>query len=498
MSNTSNLRVRPAAVAGSFYPGKTEALRAEVTRLLAAVGDVNAPGKVLAAMAPHAGYVYSARFAAPVFSALAACDVDTVVIIGHDLGASAPGAMAVLSDVDAYETPLGQVPVDTAMVNALCKLPGVIIHNGIHAREHSIEIQLPFLQLVKPGAKILPVFIGDISVDNCRRFADALDATAAGRKLFLLASTDLSHYPSYDDAQRLDADTMALVSAMDVQGLCKRQAGKGVSSANTQTTMCATGGVVTALLWAQKHGANAVQILAKGNSGDAHGGDLKSVVGYASAIFVDTHAASTGKLADGDAAKVVPDAAPVAAPEFALSTAAQAELLKLARARITAQARRESWTYAAPAALPELQAPAAVFVTLTKHGELRGCIGTTVAREPLWTAVADAAFAAAFEDNRFSPLREDELKQLRVEISVLSPMQAVASAAEILPFKHGVLIRSGYHGGLFLPQVWEQLPDKEQFLSILCEHKAGLPGAAWRGKDVRLFIFTVFAFHEQQ
>lgn len=498
MTGGNSAAIRPAAVAGSFYPGKADALRKEVQRLLDNAGDVHPGGKVLGAMAPHAGYVYSARFSAPVFKVLGACEIDTVVIIGHDLGANAPGIVAVLSDVDAYETPLGQVPVDIAMVKALRDVPGIMIHNGIHAREHSIEVQLPFLQVVRPGVKIVPAFMGEVSVENSRRFVDALEKAAGGRRLFVLASTDLSHYPAYDDAIALDQTTMALVSAMDLQGLCDRQAGKGVNAPNTQTAICAAGGVITALTFAQKHGANEVKILAHGNSGDARGGDLASVVGYASAIFVDTRTTSAGKppAGAGVAAKAAPDAA--SAPEFALSAAAQAELLSLARKRISAEARREKWTYRPPAALTELQEPAAVFVTLTKDGQLRGCIGTTVAREPLWTAVEDAACAAAFEDNRFTPVQEDELKRLRVEISVLSPMQPVASADLVQPFKHGVLIRAGYNSGLFLPQVWEQLPDKEQFLSVLCEHKAGLPGDAWRRQDVKIFIFTVFAFHEQQ
>lgn len=489
--------VRAAAVAGSFYPGRADALRQEVQRLLDDAGEVNPGGKVLGAMAPHAGYVYSARFAAPVFKALSACEIDTMVIIGHDLGASAPGILAVLSDVDAYETPLGQVPVDTAMVKALKDVPGIIIHNGVHAREHSIEVQLPFLQVVQPGVKILPAFMGEVSVENSRRFVDALVKAAGGRRLFVLASTDLSHYPSYDDAVALDKATMALVSAMDLQGLCERQAGKGVDAANTETAICAAGGVVSALTFARKYGANQAKILAGGNSGDLRGSDRRRVVGYASAIFVA--GAGSQNTDKSTATKATPDAAPVAEtePEFTLSAATQAELLKLARNRISAETRGEKWTYQPPAALTELQEPAAVFVTLNKDGQLRGCIGTTMAREPLWAAVESAAYAAAFEDSRFMPVQEKELKRLSIEISVLSPMQQVASADLVQPFKHGVLVRSGYHGGLFLPQVWEQLPDKEQFLSILCEQKAGLPGNAWRRQNLKIFVFTVFAFQEQ-
>lgn len=486
-------RVRPAVVAGSFYPGDAAALQREIQQLLDTVEPSASGAEPLGAMVPHAGYVYSARFAAPVFKAMASCDIDTVVIIGHDLGANASGITAVLSDVDAYETPLGQVPVDGAMLQALREQRGIMIHNGIHAREHSIEVQLPFLQIVKPGAKILPAFMGEVTLANCQRFAAALAKAAGGRRIFVLASTDLSHYPSYDDAVALDRETMALVSAMDLQGLCDRQAGKGVNKPNTQTAICAAGGVVTALIAAQKRGANEVKVLARGNSGDVRGGDASRVVGYASAIFVKGSDAKPATDEGNAEAAATPAAT---ADDFALTEASQKELLKLARQRISAEASGKDWSYRPPPTLAELQEPAAVFVTLTAGGRLRGCIGTTVARAPLWQAVADAARAAAFEDSRFPPVRERELAGLRLEISVLSPMRPAASAAEIEPFKHGVLLRSGHHGGLFLPQVWEQLPDKDEFLSVLCEQKAGLPSDAWRRQDIKLLIFTVFAFQE--
>ena len=135
-------------------------------------------------------------------------------------------------------------------------------------------------------------------------------------------------------------------------------------------------------------------------------------------------------------------------------------------------------------------------MTLHKNGRLRGCIGTTAPHLPLYEAVIRYAKAAAFEDPRFEAVGAEELPSLHIEISVLSPMRKVKSADEIVPFKHGVMVSRGYNRGLFLPQVWEQLPDKEQFLGYLCAEKAGLSFDAWRSPRTSIEIFTVFAFEE--
>lgn len=181
--------------------------------------------------------------------------------------------------------------------------------------------------------------------------------------------------------------------------------------------------------------------------------------------------------------------------DFSLSIDAQNELLSLVRRRIAAEINGEKWSYAPPEELPELKIEAPAFVTLTKGGHLRGCIGYTSPQGQLWSAVEEMAFSAAFEDPRFNPVTKSELQELHIEVSVLSKM-IPSSPEEIIPFKHGVLVRKGYSSGLFLPQVWEQLPDKEQFMAYLCMEKAGLPAEAWKLPGTKLFTFTVFAFEE--
>ncbi len=146
---------------------------------------------------------------------------------------------------------------------------------------------------------------------------------------------------------------------------------------------------------------------------------------------------------------------------------------------------------------PELDNKAAVFVTLTKNGRLRGCIGTVVAQQPLIDAVMDMAVGAACNDPRFPRVTPEELKITKIEISVLSPMEKIASHEDILPGVHGVVVRKGARSGLFLPQVWESLPQKNDFLSELCSQKAGIPPDAWKDPSTELYIFTVFKFEEQ-
>jgi len=181
--------------------------------------------------------------------------------------------------------------------------------------------------------------------------------------------------------------------------------------------------------------------------------------------------------------------------DFALTDAERDMLLTLARRSIAdGLAGRHA---DAPSPLsPALRRPAAVFVTLHQRGRLRGCIGTTTARIPLWQAVAEYACAAAFEDPRFPAVTAEELPGLHIELSVLSPMRRIADAGEIVPGRHGVVVRQGRKSGLFLPQVWEQLPDMESFMGYLCAEKAGLPWDAWRSPQTILEIFTVCAFEE--
>ena len=477
MENLSN--IRPARVAGSFYEGDAEKLQREIDERLAAAPNYAGGGEIVAAAVPHAGYVYSADIAAPVFKALAKTTFDTVVIIGHDFGANAPGIIGVLCDYTAFRTPLGDVPVDLELSEALHLADNrFVVHNQVHRQEHSIEVQLPFLQTVAKDFKIVPILFGEATPEHCRRFAELLEKHRGNRRIFVLSSTDLSHYPTAQTARELDAQTVSFARNFDLEGLCRWQSqGPWEREMGVETPICSAGGLGTAIAWAKMHGANHCEIMRKGNSGDVSG-DNARVVGYASMLFVKQAASDT-----------------TAEPEFALTPAQQEYLLKLARQTIQDELTGNA-TLPEPPQDDALLKPAAVFVTLHKHGNLRGCIGTTAARMPLWQAVIEYAKLAAFEDPRFPAVTADELPELDIEISVLSPMRKITSADEIVPGKHGVTVRQGFRSGLFLPQVWEQLPDLDSFMGYLCAEKAGLPWDAWRSPKTELQIFTVHAFQE--
>ncbi len=472
--------VRPPQVAGSFYPGNADRLRREVGRLLDEAPDVPVSGEIVAALAPHAGYVYSAAIAAPVFKALSRAKFDTAVIIGHDFGRQAAGLIGVLCRFSAFRTPLGDVPVDQELCQALHAADRrLIVNDEVHRHEHSIEVQLPFLQLVAPNCKIVPVLFGEVTADHCRRLAELLWQARANRRILVLSSSDLSHYPDDETARKLDEHTVDYARRFDVDGLCAwQQGGAWESKPGVETPICSAGGLGTALCWSRLCGASRAVVGRQGNSGDASG-DCRRVVGYASMVFAKETRAESG---DGD--------------DFTLTDAERGMLLKLARRSIAdGLAGRHA---DAPSPLsPALQRPSAVFVTLHQRGQLRGCIGTTAARIPLWQAVSEYACAAAFEDPRFPSVTSAELPGLHIEISVLSPMRRINDPREIIPGRHGVTVRQGHRCGLFLPQVWEQLPDMDSFMGYLCAEKAGLPWDAWRSPQTILEVFTVCAFEEE-
>ncbi len=473
--------IRHSRVAGSFYPANPNRLANEINTLLEDAEDCQCQDSILAAAVPHAGYVYSAHIAAPVFKALRDVEFDTIVIIGHDFGPQA-GIIAVLPEYEYFQTPLGNVEVDQELCNALVSSESRIIYNNrVHSEEHSIEVQLPFLQLTHPGVKIVPILFGEATPDNCRILAELLMENAGDRKIFVLSSTDLSHYPTDKAARELDRNTVLFAERYNINGLCQWQKdGEWRNYPGVETPICSAGGLGVAMLWAKMHGGNKVIVTKRGNSSDASG-DTERVVGYASMLFVKTQ---NGKVNEEE-------------PSFSLSEKAQETLLKLARASIKMHLlgnEIDLRSLSKQLNMEELDQKAAVFVTLEKQGRLRGCIGTTVAMQPLLDAVADYAIAAAFQDPRFPEVEMHELDDITIEISVLSPMKQIASADEIRPGKDGVVVRRGGRSGLFLPQVWEQLPNKEQFMGYLCAEKAGLPFEAWRDKDTQLFTFTVFSF----
>ena len=432
------LGIRNAAVAGLFYPGEPLALAAEVDDLLAGAGEP-APrlGFPKALIVPHAGYLYSGPVAAHAYDELAPAHgtVRRVVMLGpvHRVpvrGLAVPGAQA-------FATPLGTVPVDHEALAAVRRLPQVVQSDPAHALEHALEVQLPFLQKQLGEFSLVPFAVGMASVDEV---AEVIERLWGGPETLVVLSTDLSHYHPYDEARRIDARTLERIAGcaadLDHEEAC------GATPLN-------------GLLALAKRKRLSVRLLSACNSGDTAGGKGQ-VVGY-SAFAID----------DPGAALSLQDAG--------------ATLLQLARGAI--ESRLLGSARAAEA--PWLAQAGASFVTLTHGGALRGCIGSLQAVRPLGVDVAENALAAAFRDPRFPPVSSGEWPNCRVEVSLLSRPKALRFADEadlldqIRADEDGIVLEADGRRATFLPQVWESIPDKRQFLRELAR-KAGLPA------DVRL------------
>ncbi|MFH2070984.1 MAG: AmmeMemoRadiSam system protein B [Elusimicrobiota bacterium] len=525
--------IRQPAVSGQFYPSDAGELKRIVSSLLDDVPpsiNQKIDGKIIGIIAPHAGYVFSGHVAAYGFKAVEGKNYDTVVIIGQSHHSYLNKA-AIYSG-GGFRTPLGDVHTDTELIEQIVKLAGpeLVEKNDVpHVPEHSLEVLIPFLQVIMPpdsphGAvhseraaartttaaentykfRIVPILVGQFSIDTCKRIAEKIVETAKttpGKKILYVISTDMSHYPEYSEAVRADTSALEVLKKYAPKLLAKHNEkllSKGTR--NLSCVLCGEQAVIIGMYVTKMLGANKVNVLQYANSGDIpRYGDKSRVVGYCSVAFVQT-----GKSASADE-HVSPEHGGVIdallkkkgeTKMFSVTDKNQKELLVLARKTIMEFLKtRKPPHYETTDA--EITKPAAVFVTLKKKGHLRGCIGTTVPQLPLYETVQRMAAASAFEDHRFSPVSEKELADIKIEISVLSPMTRVQSAEEIIPHKHGVVVRSGGRSGLFLPQVWEHFSNKDEFLGELCSQKAGLKPDAWKDADTELYAFTVFAFEEK-
>jgi len=458
--------VRAATHAGTWYPGTAMELGKAVDGYLAEVEKASVPGKIVALIAPHAGYRFSGQVAAYTYKQIQGMEFDTVVLVGPSHHQPFPGASVYKSGV--YRNPLGDIAIDSKMAGRLiAENEAIKTYPQAHIPEHSIENQIPFLQRTLWKFKIVPVLMQDFSEQNCDMLSTALANVLKGKNALLIASTDMSHFLVYGEAVKTDKATLSAIETMDT-GLTR----KGM--------LCGKGPVLVVMDAAKKLSADSVKILKYANSGDIPGGDKNRVVGYMAAMLYDS-----GE--DKDSAKALD--APVNEEQ-------QEMLLKLARETI------ESYLKTGKKERPEIQdermrTKQGAFVTLRKQGALRGCIGHILPVESLQDTIVDMAIAAATQDPRFPQVTPEEMKGVHIEISVLSIPLRVQNVDEIEMGKHGVIVRKGRKQGVFLPQVATETGwDRETFLEHLCWSKAGLSKDAWKDKDTELYIFTAQLFEE--
>lgn len=467
---------RNPAVAGSFYPDDPDDLRRTVAAFLAAGKKGPLAGTLRALVVPHAGYVFSGGVAASGYNQIDPKHPYKRIFVLASSHRVDIGKASVYVRGD-YRTPLGIVPVDREISTALARNKRFFSDNPeAHFDEHSLEVQLPFLQVVfKTPIPIVPIVLGTQDPAVCRGIADALKPYFTAENLFVISS-DFSHYPSYEDAIKADAAT--------AEAFCTGSPDRFLEALRNNdrrrvpgllTSMCAWPSGLTLLYLAEGNPNLSFKVVDYANSGDIKSyGDKKRVVGY--------NALAVSEAADP--------------AEFKLTAADKAALLRIARTTIESLVRNgEISELETKDISPTLREPAGAFVTLRKHGELRGCIGMFEPVFSLSEVVQKMAVASSMRDTRFTPVGPGELDDIRIEISVLTPRRKIKNIREIRLGTDGIYIQKGFQNGTFLPQVATETGwTLEEFLGHCARDKAGLDWDGWKNADI--FVFEAIIFEE--
>ena len=473
---TSGASVRDPVWAGKFYPANREDLLGLIGRLTdtAEMKPTVVPRphtRLRALMMPHAGYAYSGATAAHAALAIARDRFDRVVLLGPDHRVGFRNAS--VSNAAYWRTPLGVVPVGDYSPMLRCR-PGLFATVADSDRqEHSLEVTLPFLQARLSRFELIPVVLGPC---EAQIMAQAIATLLQHPQTLLVVSADLSHYLPYGDAVKRDRETLNRILALDPHW-----------QQDQDNRTCSRYPVGVLLELARNRHWQPV-LLHYSNSGDT-AGDKASVVGYGAVAFYGEE----GMQNQSD------NRQPLTAEQgAALVVLARQTLIRhFGETTAPADAQRLEACLADPA----LQVCCGTFVTLKIDNQLRGCIGSLSGTSPIAAGVRNNVLNAAFHDPRFAPLGKTELDAVQIEVSVLSePVPLAYSDADDLlarlrPGIDGVIIKKGHASATFLPQVWEQLPQPEPFLSHLCQ-KAGLPAGQWREGDLEVQIYQVQYFEE--
>lgn len=445
--------IRNPAVAGAFYPANEKELSHQINQFLDNVNSKNYPN-LRAIIVPHAGIVYSGQTATHSFKNLENKNIEKVILIGpsHHEYLDKFG----LSHADAWKTPLGNVLIDTETVNDLGNNLEFTFSDSAMDQEHSLEVQLPFLQtVIKNNWELIPIIAGQASSEDIESAAKII-RNLIDEKTILVISTDLSHYHPQEEAHKIDQKCLDSIQNLKFNPECE---------ACGEVPLKLAFEIGKELNWQS-------QILNYSDSGEISGED--EVVGYVSAVL-------TGKIN------------PLKEKNEYSSTEREF-LLKLARDTIQ-YAFENNGTLMPVENIPEkLKEKRGVFVTLHKKDRLRGCIGYIQPVEQLYLAVQRNALAAAFEDNRFNPLEEAELNNCEIEISVLT----VPQTTELNKIKEnidGVILKQGMNQATYLPQVWEDISGPAEFYGSLCM-KAGLQADCYTDPETEFYKYQAEVFSE--
>ena len=484
----SNQDDRRAVFAGQFYPGNAKELNAELEKFFSRAPGPKKDSETAALVSPHAGYRYSGQVAAAAYKQLdPRHDYKNIFILAPSHRVRFEGA-SIYSTGD-YLTPLGRVQVNKALARKLIDQYDFFKHHPpAHEKEHSLEVQLPFLQHhLHNEFRIVPIVTGTHDPRVISRMAEALRPFFNGDNLFVV-STDFSHYPAYRDAVEVDHATARAIASNNPEKLVeviRSNSRKGIS--RLATSMCGWPGMLAMLNLTGKGSSEVeVQKIMYRNSGDVTG-DSSRVVGYWAMAMVrkkgETNMDITKK----------------AHMDFHLNEEEKNVLLGIARRTLETYVRKGQMPQVEEQDLTEtLKVQTGAFVTLTSEGELRGCIGRFQPEMPLYKVVQKMAVAASSEDARFLPVGEEELDDITIEISVLTPMEKVSSPEDIELGRDGIYIKKGHRAGTLLPQVAEKRNwTREQFLGYCARDKAGIGWNGWKDEDTELYAYQAIVFKEQ-
>lgn len=465
---------RKPAVAGKFYPANENELK-NTLKSLFSKAKPRTSDHVLGIICPHAGYVFSGEVAASGYNQVNPDQqYDNVFIIASSHQVFFDGAS--IYNKGDYITPLGKVNVNMKLADQLIREHRCFSYKpDADKTEHSIEVQVPFLQYhLKKAFQLIPIVLGTQSKETCKTIALALKPYLNEKNLFVFSS-DFSHYPSYSDAILADKATCDAIASGSPEKLLQiLDVYREKDIPNLATNLCGWTSILTLLEMIGKDESKKIVPVHYMNSGDSGYGDKDQVVGYwAMAISEKTGG-------------------------FNFSTKEKITLLGIARNTLEKYLVNRRIPDDDPAAFKgNLILKAGAFVTLKKDGELRGCIGRFSADIPIYRLIREMAVASATQDSRFNPVTINELSDIDIEISILSPMRKINSINEIETGKHGIYIKKGYSSGTFLPQVATEYGwNTEEFLGHCARDKAGIGWNGW--KEAEVFVYEACIFSEQE
>ncbi len=439
------MKTREAKFAGSWYSANPEELSKQIEEYLEKAEYQNL--NVKAIIVPHAGYMFSGQTAAHSFKQLNK-ETKKVIILGTAHRYPLKGACVV--DYDFYDSPLGKVKVSEDVTNILNE-SNVFNIPEADTDEHSIEIEIPFLQKVLTDFEILPVIVGQV---DYKQFSSILEKYFT-KDSVIVASVDLSHFHKYSDAVKIDTHTINCILNSDVNGLKKTDIDSPYA--------------VAALIELAKRMKWKTKLLDYKNSGDIIS-DRSSVVGYSAIVFYDDNKEEYFSKEEKD---------------LMVNIAKNTVRMYVTSGKV----------YSVENPLPKFNERLACFVTIKTGEELRGCIGTIEPVDTLCNSIIENAISAAARDPRFSPVTENELDSLNYEVSVLSPPELFEpkSSDELLKEikDKGIIIKKDFRSAVYLPQVWEHFHEEKDFLTSLCR-KAGLHKDEWKNyKSMKFYLFKL-------